>query len=85
MNMSRSWIAPLAIFLTETLGAMSSQLKLAIQSSTELQDKIANLLIPSSFELVTFDIKNLYPSIDQVHFMESLGRGSASSLSRNQC
>ena len=62
MNMSRSLIAPFATVLTESLAAIGSQWKFAIQSSLEPQDRIANLFIPSYFELVTFDIKNPRPS-----------------------
>eukprot|EP00438_Fugacium_kawagutii_P000310 Skav205271 [mRNA] locus=scaffold1841:195276:198494:+ [translate_table: standard] len=74
MNLSRAWIAPSAIFLTEALKPALKQLRHVISSSGDIVGLLAGKRAPSDFILCTFDIRNLYPSIDRGHFLEKVSQ-----------
>ena len=69
MNLSRSWLGPIATFLTVALTPATKDARHVVQSSWQLQMSLAQLSVPDGFELCTLDIRNLYPSIDHCHFM----------------
>lgn len=72
MNMSKSWIGPLASFLVVALNPLMSQGQHTIQSSWEFQNKVEHTMLASDdgWVLCTVDIKNLYPSINHMHFLK---------------
>lgn len=74
MNLSRAWIAPAAIFLTEALNPALKQLPHVITSSGDVLELLAGKHVQSDFILCTFDIRNLYPSINRVHFLEKVSQ-----------
>ena len=69
MNVSRTWLAPFAVYLTETLNPLLNQTKHVITSSTELLDRLVGVAVPEDMCLCTFDVRNLYPCICRNHFL----------------
>ena len=69
MNLSKAWFSPLSIFLTEALAPMLERQLHVIQSSQDLVKQLVDCVVPPGFALFTFDVRNLYPSIDQRHFL----------------
>ena len=69
MNVSRTWLAPFAVYLTETLNPLLNQTKHVITSSTELLDRLVGVAVPEDMCLCTFDVRNLYPYISRNHFL----------------
>ena len=74
MNLSRSWLGPLATFLTVALGPVMKAAPHVIHSSWQLQHALSELSAPDGYELSTLDIRNLYPSISHAHFMEKFAQ-----------
>eukprot|EP00439_Symbiodinium_sp_Y106_P053573 s714_g7.t1 len=74
MNLSRTWIAPAATYLTEMLNPAQKRLPHVIESSTDLLKLLGDMQVPDGFVLFTFDVRNLYPSIDRSHFMTVIDR-----------
>ena len=60
MNLSKAWFSPLSIFLTEALAPMLERQLHVIQSSQDLVKQLVDCVVP---------VRNLYPSIDQRHFL----------------
>ena len=69
MNLSKAWFSPLSVFLTEALAPMLHRQLHVIQSSQDLVKQLVDCVVPPGFALFTFDVRNLYPSIDQRHFL----------------
>ena len=69
-NMTQSWLAPAAVYLVDVLQPLEKLLPHTVSSSSELMDLLEGeqILNPSA-RLVTFDIRNLYPSVDRQHFL----------------
>ena len=74
LNLGKSWLASAAAFLVETLKPAASSLSYVVQSSVEILDLLSELRVTESTCLATFDISNLYPSVDRTHFMTCLAR-----------
>ena len=74
LNLGKSWLAPAAAFLVETLKPAATSLSYVVQSSVEILDLLSELRVTESTCLATFDISNLYPSVDRTHFMTCLAR-----------
>ena len=74
LNLGKSWLAPAAAFLVETLKPAASSLSYVVQSSMEILDLLSELRVTESTCLATFDISNLYPGVDRTHFMTCLAR-----------
>lgn len=70
-NLSHSWVTPACMFLCDMLMPIQDGLKRVVSSSYEFLEKMPQT-VPSSFEIATIDIKNLYPSIDTDHLLEVL-------------
>ena len=74
LNLGKSWLASAAAFLVETLKPAASSLSYVVQSSVEILDVLSGQRVTESTSLATFDISNLYPSVDRTHFMTCLAR-----------
>ena len=70
MNLSRTWMAPAAIFLTEALQPALKGLPHVISASGDVLELLVGKRVQNGFTLCTFDVRNLYPSIDRLHFLE---------------
>ena len=70
MNLSRTWMAPAAIFLTEALQPALKGLPHVISASGDVLEQLVGKRVQNGFTLCTFDVRNLYPSIDRLHFLE---------------
>ena len=74
LNLGKSWLAPAAAFLVETLKPAASTLAHVVQSSVEVLDLLSETFVDESICLATFDISNLYPSVDRAHFIACVAR-----------
>ena len=74
-NMTRSWLAPAAIYLVEALQPLEKSLGHTIGSSAQLQDLLEGWQVTEvAATMVTYDIKNLYPSVQRDHFLTTFAK-----------
>jgi len=71
-NLSGSWIKNLGIFLCDVLAPIIDTCNHVLRSTDHCQDLLNKLVLHSGLCITTFDVENLYPSVEHPHLMQIL-------------
>ncbi|CAE7242428.1 unnamed protein product [Symbiodinium sp. CCMP2592] len=63
------WMAPFATFLVEQLNPLLSKLQSVVVSTDQLLEELSTVQCRPGMKFLTFDVVNLYPSVDRCHFL----------------
>ena len=68
-NLRGVWMAPFATFLVEQLNPLLSKLQSVVVSTDQLLEELSTTQCRPGMKFFTFDVVNLYPSVDRCHFL----------------
>lgn len=69
-NMHGTFVEPYGTLLVEKLGSLVENFRTVLKSTDTLLEYLRHVRLDDDWDMHTYDVKNLYPSVEQRHLLE---------------